>query len=49
MVIGELIDALQKGNYPEDSVAVGMAKLRLRLPDGQLHRDPAQGAGQRRI
>ena len=27
MVIGELIDALQKGNYPEDSVAVGMAKL----------------------
>ena len=27
MVIGELIDALQKGNYPEGSVAVGMAKL----------------------
>ena len=27
MVIGELIDALQKGNYPEDSVAVGKAKL----------------------
>ena len=27
MVIGELIDALQKGHYPEGSVAVGMAKL----------------------
>ena len=27
MVIGELIDALQKGNYPEGTVAVGMAKL----------------------
>ena len=27
MVVGELIDALQKGNYPEGTVAVGMAKL----------------------
>ena len=27
MVVGELIDALRKGNYPEGSVAVGMAKL----------------------
>lgn len=27
MVVGELIDALQKGHYPEGSVAVGMAKL----------------------
>ena len=27
MVIGELIDALQKGQYPQGTVAVGMAKL----------------------
>ena len=27
MVVGELIDALRKGDYPEGSVAVGMAKL----------------------
>ena len=27
MVIGELIDALQKGQYPRGTVAVGMAKL----------------------
>ena len=27
MVVGELIDALQKGDYPEGTVAVGMAKL----------------------
>ena len=27
MVIGELIDALQKGNYQQGTVAVGMAKL----------------------
>ena len=49
MVIGELIDALQKGNYPEDSVAVGMAKLSCDCRMAKLHRDSAQGAGQRRI
>ena len=27
MVVGELIDALRKGDYPEGTVAVGMAKL----------------------
>ena len=49
MVIGELIDALQKGNYPEDSVAVGMAKLSCDCRMANYTRHPPQGAGQRRL